>query len=237
MDRQLKNKYLDMLIDKYGKYLAVDDFKSIFENITQDTKLRRHRREMFTVLYETIPECIDNIDPDLLWKFTKENKYLEEFKIPKHITNIANYAFINCINLKRIEIPASVTSIEDGAFGNCTSLTSIVIPSSVTSIGYAIFDFCNHLTNITIPSSVTSIGKSAFRSCNSLTSIEIPNSVTSIEGGAFRNCSSLKSIEIPNSVTSIGNFVFYGCKELTVKTNNKYVINYCKENNIEYEEI
>lgn len=66
MDRDLKNKYLDMLIDEYGKYLAVDDFKSIFENITQDTKLRRHRREMFTVLYETIPECIDNIDPDLL---------------------------------------------------------------------------------------------------------------------------------------------------------------------------
>lgn len=236
MNRELKNKYLDMLMEIFSNELAIDDFKSVLENIAYDDKLRGHRHAMFTVFYEVIPECINDINPELLWKFTKENKYLEEFKIPKHITNIANYAFINCINLKRIEIPASVTSIEDGAFGNCTSLTSIVIPSSVTSIGYAIFDFCNHLTNITIPSSVTSIGKSAFRSCSSLTSITIPDSVTSIESFAFSNCSSLKSIEIPSSITSIGNFVFYGCKELTVKTNNKYVIDYCKMYKIKYQE-
>ena len=66
MDKELKNKYLDMLINTFPDELAADDFKSVLKNITQDTKLRRHRQEMFTVLYETIPECIDNIDPDML---------------------------------------------------------------------------------------------------------------------------------------------------------------------------
>ena len=236
MDRELKNKYLDMLMDTFPNELAINDFKSILENIARDDKLRGHRHAMFTVFYEVIPECIDNIDLELLWKFTRENKYLEEFKIPARITNIADYAFSNCINLKSIEIPSSVTSIGGGAFEGCNSLTSIVIPSSVTSIGYAVFDFCNHLTDIKIPSSVTSIGKAAFRSCSSLTSITIPNSVTSIEGGAFYNCRSLKSITIPSSVTSIGNFVFYGCKGLTVKTKNPYVIDYCKKYKIKYQE-
>lgn len=122
MNRELKNKYLDMLMDEYESYLAVDDFKSIFENITQDTKLRRHRQEMFTVLYETIPECIDNIDPDLLWKFTEENKYLEEFKIPMHITRVKKDAFYYCLYLKSIEIPSIVTSIGEEAFFACPNL-------------------------------------------------------------------------------------------------------------------
>ncbi len=196
MDKELKNHFIDKLIDKYASYLAIDDFKFILEDFNATINADLHiadvdnARGMFTVLYETAPECINDINQDMLWKFVRGNNYLEEFKIPKHITNIADYAFINCSNLKRIEIPDSVISIEDGAFSNCTSLASIVIPPRVTSIDYAVFDFCNHLTSITIPS----------------------------------------------SVTSIENFVFYGCKDLTVKTNNKYAIDYCKMYKIKYQE-
>ena len=68
MDRELKNKYLDMLMDEYGKYLAADDFKSVLaalENIAYGFNWE-DCSGMFTALYETIPECIDDIDPAML---------------------------------------------------------------------------------------------------------------------------------------------------------------------------
>ena len=33
MDKELKNPFIDRLIDKYAGYLEVDDFKSIFEDL------------------------------------------------------------------------------------------------------------------------------------------------------------------------------------------------------------
>ena len=106
MDKELKNKYLDMLMDLFSNELAADDFKSVLKNIAKniDKSIARDAdwgdcQGMFTILYETAPECIDNIDPDMLWKFTTANNYLEEFKIPEHITSIKNYAFYDCPNL------------------------------------------------------------------------------------------------------------------------------------------
>ena len=267
MDKELKNHFIDKLIDKYASYLAVDDFKSIFEDLKATINADLHSadvdnaRGMFTILYETAPECINDINPDMLWKFVRGNNYLEEFKIPEHITSIEKYAFYLCPNLTNIKIPDSVTSIEDGAFSNCTSLTSIVIPSSVTSIGRAAFYGCNNLTSITIPASVTNIEDSVFEDCKnlkdivfeensnlkmitpymfygciSLTRIKIPNGVTRIGVDAFNECSNLTSVTIPDSVTSMSKYAFNKHEDLTIKTNNKYVIDYCKRNKIKYQE-
>ena len=131
------------------------------------------------------------------------------------VTNIGEYAFMDCSGLTSITIPNSVTSIGKDAFFGCSALPSITIPNSVTSIGEGAFYDCSGLTSITIPNSVTSIGKNAFYSCSALTSITIPNSVTSIGDCAFDYCSGLTSITIPNSVTSIGWSAFSGCSSLT----------------------
>ena len=139
---------------------------------------------------------------------------VKEFKVPKGVKEIGDYAFNSCDSLTSIEIPDSVTSIGDGAFLDCDSLTSIEIPDSVTSIGDGAFSFCDSLTNVTIGTGVTSIGDGAFNSCDSLTSIEIPDSVTSIGEFAFYDCDYLTSIDIPNSVTSIGNSAFSLCDSL-----------------------
>lgn len=96
-------------------------------------------------------------------------------------------------------------------------------------------NWCRFLTSITIPNSVTSIKNEAFRATH-LKYIKIPESVTSIGKGAFEYCSDLTSIIIPNSVTSIGDNAFKGCEKVVIYTKNPYVIDYCKENNIEYKE-
>ena len=109
---------------------------------------------------------------------------------------------------------------------------NIVVSNNVTGISDWAFSGCSILTSIIIPNSVISIGERAFYDCSSLTIVTIPNSVTSIDYGAFYDCSSLTSITIPNSVTSIDVDAFEYCPNLTVYTNNDYVADYCKENDI-----
>ena len=135
--------------------------------------------------------------------------------IPNDITEIKQYAFIDCIGLISVTIPNSVTSIGVSAFSGCTGLTEVTIPNSVTSIGSSAFSNCTGLTSVTIPNSVTSIRDFAFSGCTGLTSITIPNSVTTIGADAFSGCTGLTSVTIPNSVTSIGYGAFSGCTGLT----------------------
>ena len=181
----------------------------------------------------TIPNSVTSIEGSAFSGCTS----LTSIVIPDSVTSIGNNAFYECRSLTSITIPNSVTSIEDNAFRGCSALTSINIPNGVTLIDVSAFGSCSSLESITIPSSVTLIESYAFHNCFSLTSVTIPNSVTYIGRSAFYNCSSLTSITIPNSVTSIGNYAFLNCFSLMVHTNNKYVINYCKENKINCEPI
>ena len=161
----------------------------------------------------------------------------------KSISNIEDYAFIDCISLTSATIPDSVTRIGVGVFRGCSSLrafygnfaskdnrcliidsvlnsfapagiTEYTIPNSVTSIGEGAFAGCHSLTSITIPNSVTEIGKETFISC-SFVSIMIPDNVTSIRKQAFDSCSDLTSVTIPDSVTEIGERAFCSCESLT----------------------
>lgn len=121
------------------------------------------------------------------------------YTIPDSVTNIGEYAFNGCMNLKSINIPTSVTAFESWAFADCMGVTSLEIPSSVNNIGRAVFISCINLKTISIPSSVTSVGLNAFYGCSSLLSVTIPSSVTSIFDEAFANCDSLSSIYINSS--------------------------------------
>ena len=226
MDRELKNKFLDILLDEYEKYLAVDDYESILRSLIQ--KRRRwvpgkddeNAGGIFVALCEIIPECVKSIPNNNLWYLTFNNLYLTD----SIVTNL--------LELKNIK------SIGKYAFQFCESLTNIIIPDSVINIGNYAFANCTSLTNITIPSSVISIGFCAFDACKSLKTITIPNSVKIIGNAAFSNCTSLTSITIPESVEEIGIDIFRGCSaDLIIYTKNQYVIDYCIKNNIKYEEI
>ncbi len=157
--------------------------------------------------------------------------------IPDGVTNIGNFAFLDCTGLTSIEIPNSVTSIGDYAFAYCTNLSSVVVGNGVTSIGHEAFlntywfdnlpDGVTYIGNVlyiykgtmetstVIKDGTLSIAEYAFNGCTSLTSVDIPNSVTSIGSFAFEGCFGLTSIDIPNSVTSIGSYAFDGCYGLT----------------------
>ena len=78
------------------------------------------------------------------------------------VTEIREFAFYGCKNLRGVKIPDSVTEIGEEAFRDCRSLTSVTIPEGVTKIGESAFYNCKNLRGVTIPDSVTEMGEEVF---------------------------------------------------------------------------
>ena len=135
----------------------------------------------------------------------------------QNITNMSHHKFI-------IDESGTLLEVE-----NNKELSSVIIPDSVTSIGAVAFGGCESIESITIPNGVTYINDYTFSGCSSLKSVSIPNSVYSIADCAFQGCNSLRSLIIPNSVTEIAKYAFDYCDNLTVYTDNQYVIEYCND--------
>ncbi len=171
-------------------------------------------------------------------------EWVETLIIPGSVTNIGNYAFYGCTNLKEVIFEEGTADliIGNSAFYGCTALTSIEIPARTASLGTSIFSNATSLSEITFAEGckITQIPGTAFRGCTALTSIEIPASVTaigstafretsltevtfaegcqllSIGGSAFWGTSTLTSFTIPDTVNSIGNNAFQGTGITTI---------------------
>lgn len=132
----------------------------------------------------------------------------------------------------KVIVDEDVDYIDEDAFWKCSLLSSITIPNTVTEIYGGAFAWCYSLSSVILPKNITFIDNNTFYKCTSLTSVTIPNSVTEIGYNAFEGCSSLSSLVIPNSVKVINDNAFINCNKLTIYTNNKYVEEYCNNNNI-----
>ena len=111
---------------------------------------------------------------------------------------------------------------------------TVIVPDGVATIDYGSFSHCIQLLSVTLPNSLIKIDEIAFYDCESLKSITIPKNVTEIGDEAFSLCKSLESVTILNDSTiSLGKYIFaYAPDNLVMKTNNKTIIEYCKENEI-----
>ena len=160
------------------------------------------------------------------WAF-KGGEGMTSLTIPSSITNIGEYAFIDCgsnINVYINDLKAwcKVT------FGNEHSsplssaknfysgglVTSLIIPDGVESIPNFAFYQCRSITFLNIPSSVKSIGSSAFEDCTGLKSAYFTEGVESIGGSSFEGCTNLSTIILPSSLTSIAINAFRNCTSL-----------------------
>jgi len=70
------------------------------------------------------------------------------FVIPDGCEIVGNYAFYECVEMKKVIIPESVEEIGDFAFCGCWWLEEVVIPVSVEYIGDCAFEDCREATII-----------------------------------------------------------------------------------------
>ena len=91
----------------------------------------------------------------------------------RDITNVGQYAFYGCENLKDVSLPDLLDDIGQYSFSLCGHLTSVLIPDGAKTIKGHAFASCGELVKITIPESMTKIEEYAFFSCTALESVRI----------------------------------------------------------------
>jgi len=70
-------------------------------------------------------------------------EHIREAIFGTEVTKIGEeYAFENCVNLRKVVIPEGVTEIPAYCFKGCTALKTVKIPRSLTMIGNEAFADC-----------------------------------------------------------------------------------------------
>lgn len=100
------------------------------------------------------------------------------------------FAYPSLLGADAYEIPDSVSEIDDWAFSDCYNLKKIIIPDSVQRIGEGAFFHCENLEQIVIPYSVDCIEDTAFRGCINLKDVYIESkTIKDLGWGIFYGCS------------------------------------------------
>jgi len=156
---------------------------------------------------------------------------LTTVSLPDTMTQIPDYAFYNCTNLKYINMPKSLTTIGNMAFKR-TVLGDVDFPKTLTYIGKGAFEDSD-ITSATFHTTNITIDEYAFYYCSKMTSLIFPSGISIIgetpqedvgELGvatfglsAFSKCSKLATIKLPASLTSLPQNCFrsaYDLKEI-----------------------
>ncbi|MBR1692372.1 MAG: leucine-rich repeat protein, partial [Lachnospiraceae bacterium] len=121
-------------------------------------------------------------------------------------TTIHNYAFADCINIRKVDIDlhANVSAIGEHAFYNCQGLLSFTLPIGVKKIGDGAFEGCISLQTVALTGegynvSLQEIGDHVFKDCTSLLELVFPSGVKQNNSSQFRlslieGCTSLRSV-------------------------------------------
>ena len=153
---------------------------------------------------------------------------IETVTIPKSITEINEYAFYGCSNLKSVFIPYGITHINKNAFYQ-TGLTTLSIPDTLSFVGEDAFEYCYNLEHIYIQDiekwcnitfendySYPLIYDGKLYLNNALIQeLSIPETLTSINKNLFSHCTGIKSITVHDAVKYIEENAFYGCSDIT----------------------
>lgn len=159
---------------------------------------------------------------------------LENFNFKGSFSNLGENCFAHCENLRSINLTGADT-IPNNAFMFNTSLSEIVIVN-VQYIKAGAFMYCKSLTDVNFDSchNLLSIDAYAFSGCN-LSKITIPSTMREIGDCAFEDNFNLTDVyfDIKSNIL-LGDDIFKHCDNVTIHTNNKYIIDYCIKYSLQY---
>lgn len=130
------------------------------------------------------------------------------------LTEVGDYCFDKCTNLKDIRLPDTVEIIGNYAFRE-TGIDKIYFPKSLKKLGDAVYEECLSLTRVEIPGHIEQIGANLFYSCTGILSATLPEGMYEIPKTMFQYCKALMTVNSPESVRIIRTSAFANCKYVT----------------------
>lgn len=230
--RYLKNVTLPSTVKRIGKK-AFSNCSSLANlDIPADVTELGEAALSYTALSEfEFPEGVNSVEPYVL-----SGTDITSIVIPDRFTEIGDYAFLNCTQLKNItlsknltdigtrafaytaltqvDLPDGLETLGDSAFYDCNELTSVTMTDSVQVMEKGVFSDCDNLRSVVLSDYITEIGHQTFSLCKKLESVNIPASLKTIGNDAFQYCESLRSVTLPEGVERIGSLAFRGCGAL-----------------------
>jgi len=155
------------------------------------------------------------------WSFAGNCK-LKEIKFLGDRTVIDEYAFRNCIGLRKI-------TLSDGnsyMLENINSADNIDIPCSVRKIfrecvncfktdnNGNLIESTGNIKNLVFINGIKSISDGVYKDCNLLESITLSDDTEEIGKNAFENSKWLRHVNNAVGIKKIGDFAFSGCQSL-----------------------
>lgn len=122
-----------------------------------------------------------------LFKYTGEGGALNLPVLDGGKTYVIKKTVFACLNILSVNIPDCVTEIGDYAFEGCENLKVVTGCEGILKIGVAAFLSCESLESVAL-GKVEDIGEHAFMCCYALTSLSLPATVKEIGRGAFNGC-------------------------------------------------
>ena len=141
--------------------------------------------------------------------------------IPDYVTEIEEYEFQNCTNIKSVTLHSGLTydTVGYGAFAGCTSIEEFTFNTGDLGMSHLYGVIAIEENQLPALKKVNFCGGeritySALSNCNAVTEITISDSITAIESFAFSNCRSLTALYVPSGVTTFGYGALEGCTSL-----------------------
>lgn len=230
-EEDIKNK-LNINYTKYdnGYYLGTsDNYHMIFVKVVDKNikSLSIHPNCVYIT-----PESISNC------------KNLTDIVIPESVRYIANFAFLGCLNLRKVEVLSQTTGFDYKIFKGCNNLNNNIIHNGkkiynreVMGFNYksiirqtTIYDNAYYMGTKENPylvfieplnNSIESITLhkeclilASLYNCKRLKKVKFNDKLLVLGWGAFMGCESLTSITLPSSLIKIDTYAFFECYKL-----------------------
>lgn len=175
---------------------------------------------------------IKYIDEKVFYK----NQTIEKVYLNENITQIRQWSFRNCPNLRYVYCPESLAVVWKYAFAYSSDIRNMLLNHTQVENFYdGAFMNVTSLKYASLPPTTKSLGYACF-SGTSIETLNIPDGVEMIGNSAFANNSCLRKIYIPSSATTLGTDLFSGSENVTVFCQEGSVIHqYCIENNVAFQ--
>ena len=154
------------------------------------------------------------IIPDYVW----DSNYDKD--VP--VRGISNGGFYRS-KITKITLPKHLTVIDNYAFLECKKLKEVVCGGELKTIKKEAFELCSELETISFPDSMITIEEHAFAHCKKLNVSHWSNQLKKIDDFAFSYCEKLETLALSKTIESIGDYAFdnSGLINITIENDHR----------------